>query len=347
MIIGSTVFDRVEDQVLDRPGDRGPVAADQGIRARQRRSTSEPPRRALDLPPAHAGIDHQPTGEQLTALPRAAGKAVHLPVERHRAPRIACQTEPVVRAGPAADAPADASASACSGRRTSWSARFSACASGPSATTGRRGPARGPPEPRQPESELAQSSVIRRNQPVADAPAVDDVAAVLRVQFAPQAARVGVEGPGVAQGPVSPDVPQQLLLRRTPGSGRRRAPEQGELLAGQGRRRSPTLTVALAGSIVISPTRRVPRAALRPPPQHGADPGQQLRILERLDDVVVGARLEAADPIVVGAASGEDDHRQPRVEAGPTPSASRISRSTSRPEASGRLRSRSSRSGWL
>ena len=48
----------------------------------------------------------------------------------------------------------------------------------------------------------------------------------------------------------------------------------------------------------------------RPPPQDGPDPGPQLRVVERLDDVVVGADLEPPDPIGVGAPAGEDDHRK-------------------------------------
>ena len=79
--------------------------------------------------------------------------------------------------------------------------------------------------------------------------------------------------------------------------------------------RSPTQALRRAGSTTISPTRQRPLAPARPAPQHRADPRPQLRVGERLDEVVVGPELEAAHAVLVGAAAGEDDHRQAGVEA--------------------------------
>ena len=46
------------------------------------------------------------------------------------------------------------------------------------------------------------------------------------------------------------------------------------------------------------------------PAQHRLDAGQQLRAAERLRDVVVGADLEADDPVDLVALGREDDHRR-------------------------------------
>ena len=58
----------------------------------------------------------------------------------------------------------------------------------------------------------------------------------------------------------------------------------------------------------------LPRPAERAP-QHGLDAGQQLAGRERLDDVVVGPHLQAADAVVLAAAGREDDDRQRRPRA--------------------------------
>jgi hypothetical protein len=49
--------------------------------------------------------------------------------------------------------------------------------------------------------------------------------------------------------------------------------------------------------------------------QDGGDPRPQLLVEEGLLDVVVGAEVEAADPVGGAAAAGQDDDRQVRVEA--------------------------------
>ena len=68
-----------------------------------------------------------------------------------------------------------------------------------------------------------------------------------------------------------------------------------------------------AGSTVSGPTidrgrRLVGRGRARAP-QHCAQARDHLRAAERLDDIVVGAELEADDPVGLGPARGEHDHR--------------------------------------
>jgi hypothetical protein len=57
-----------------------------------------------------------------------------------------------------------------------------------------------------------------------------------------------------------------------------------------------------------------PVAASRAAAQHGADPSSQLLEVEGLRQVIVGTGVEAADAVDLGAAAGQDDHRQARVE---------------------------------
>ena len=56
------------------------------------------------------------------------------------------------------------------------------------------------------------------------------------------------------------------------------------------------------------------------PPQQRAQPRLQLAQRERLDQVVVGARVEPRDAVVDGVARGEHQHRRP-VAAGAHPAA--------------------------
>src|SRR5262249_55266803 len=66
-----------------------------------------------------------------------------------------------------------------------------------------------------------------------DSPAVENVARPLRVELAPQPARVGVEGPGPPLRAEAPDVAQELFLGEDAMRLRGKSPEQGELLVGQ------------------------------------------------------------------------------------------------------------------
>ena len=69
-----------------------------------------------------------------------------------------------------------------------------------------------------------------------------------------------------------------------------------------------------------SATRSTPRApAALGAAQQRANPGEQLRVEERLAHVVVGPAGEAAHAIGLAGAPGQDDHRQLRVDPGGEP----------------------------
>ena len=53
------------------------------------------------------------------------------------------------------------------------------------------------------------------------------------------------------------------------------------------------------------------RAFGRCAPGEGAQPGEELREREGLGQIVVGARVEAGDPILDGVARGQHEHRRP------------------------------------
>src|SRR5436190_19490073 len=148
------------------------------------------------------------------------------------------------------------------------------------------------------------------DQAVAHTPDVDDVAPRLRVELAPQAAGVRIERPGAAHRPKAPDVTEQLLLREHPGWLPGERAQQRELLVGQAHQplTHPPLAARGVDEDVTHPPRALaPRIA---PAQHGANPGGDLGIVERFDDVVVRALREAADAIGLGGAGAEHDHRK-------------------------------------
>ena len=79
------------------------------------------------------------------------------------------------------------------------------------------------------------------------------------------------------------------------------------------------------------------------PPQHGLDAGQQFAGGERLDDVVVGPHLQAADAVVLAAAGREDDDRQRRPACGaprPAPPGRRAAAASNRAAPDRRRRAR-------
>lgn len=132
---------------------------------------------------------------------------------------------------------------------------------------------------------------------VADASHVEDEAVIRdRAQLLTETAGVRVHGARGTGRLETPYVAQELLLRedtRRLGGERR---EEGELLLGQ------THQLAahphLAGEHVECERPRPPPAVAprcRRAAQDGRDSGPQLRVAERLREVVVGTRLEAAD----------------------------------------------------
>ena len=113
--------------------------------------------------------------------------------------------------------------------------------------------------------------------------------------------------------PVAPDRLEQLALGEDPRGIAGQHPQQAELLVGERHLAlaDPDLAPGRVDDDLAHPAAGL-RARPQAAPQHGADPRPQLRIVERLDQVIVGAEVEPANAIVVGAATGEDDHRQAR-----------------------------------
>ena len=158
---------------------------------------------------------------------------------------------------------------------------------------------------------------------------------------------MGVERPGPAHRLVVPDVAQELRLREHPPRLATPAPAAARTPCSRATIRSPsTRTSRREESIERSPTRIGPGALLGAAPQDRAHPGRELRVVERLRHVVVGALLEPADAVDLAPAAAQDDHRQPRVVAAGRSLGARGSRAGRRgPDASGRSRSSKSRSG--
>ena len=135
----------------------------------------------------------------------------------------------------------------------------------------------------------ARATALRRrrvDEPVADAPDVDDVAVAARAELAPQAAGVRVERPRRADRALAPDRAQQLGLRE---DARRIAGEdaqQRELLRAQvERRRRPGARCARRCRCAGSATRSRPRAAAAVgAAQDRLDAAAQLAVGERLGD---------------------------------------------------------------
>ena len=197
------VLDRVDDQVVERllePG-RSPVRI--ASPARQR-SCSEPPPSAT-LACQRATAERSAASQRTGSSARARGAPPLSSRSRRSRAAAASRVElsDARRPLPAARAAARAPAAVAAARA--------------GASSMRRVPA-------------PRSSV---DQPVADAPAIDHVAAVLGVEFAPQPARVRVEGAGLSRGAVPPDVFEQLLLREDPDRVGGKDAQQRELLVGE------------------------------------------------------------------------------------------------------------------
>src|SRR6266545_1285959 len=127
-------------------------------------------------------------------------------------------------------------------------------------------------------------------QPVAHPPHVEDVAAGCdRAKLAPQAGRVRVQGPGAPERAEAPNVSQQLLLREDPGRIGHELKEQLVLLAGERDRHSvdadtPRCEVGRDRTCAKELVARRCR-----PPKDGANPRQQLLVVERPREKVIAA----------------------------------------------------------
>ncbi len=125
---------------------------------------------------------------------------------------------------------------------------------------------------------------------------------------------------------VLPDVLQQLLAAEDLAGGR--GQEQQQFHLGRGQREvgaalgddesgpvDGQFAVGLHGGRARLGGAGVPVGGQRGAPQHRADAGLQHFAARGLDDVVVGARLQAEDHVEVVAAGGEHDDRQLAVGA--------------------------------
>src|SRR5580658_7840804 len=137
---------------------------------------------------------------------------------------------------------------------------------------------------------------------------IDGVAAVERLA---QAADMDVDGALVDIDVAAPHPVEQLLAREYPAGTFHQEFEQAELGRAEidraGRARHALL---LAIELEIADVEHHGDALGARPAQQRADARQQLRHREWLDDVVVGAGGEAADPLAFLAARGQHDDRQ-------------------------------------
>jgi hypothetical protein len=127
-------------------------------------------------------------------------------------------------------------------------------------------------------------------------------------ELAAQRADMNLDDVGVV-GVVAPDLREQLMLRENQAALADEIGEEAQLGRGQLERRAGARRQAglLVHHDVAGFDRRAEAAC---PPQHGTHPGEQLLEGERLDQVVVGAEFEAAQPVLHGVTGGQEDDRQ-------------------------------------
>src|SRR3954469_21394972 len=129
------------------------------------------------------------------------------------------------------------------------------------------------------------------------------------LELAPEVRDEDLDGVRRREGVVAPDLLQQALAGHDDALVAHEVLEQLELALGQLDR-----AVAAVDLVRVRVQREVGddergRAARRPPAQEGAQAREQLLALERLDDVVVGAGVQALDARLDGVAGGEHEDR--------------------------------------
>ena len=134
-----------------------------------------------------------------------------------------------------------------------------------------------------------------------------------------ETADVHRQRPGVERGGVAPDPLHQLLAGEDVVRVRGEEPEQVELLDRQGQLVAGVCRLAAAGveSCLAELERLGGPVDQRCSAEHGSDAGGELAWRERLGHVVVGAELEADDPVGLVAAGRQQDHRQVAARADP------------------------------
>ena len=146
---------------------------------------------------------------------------------------------------------------------------------------------------------------------------VQDARLAAVLELAAQVRDEDVDGVRLGEGVVAPDLVEQRLARHDDARVAHQVLEQLELARGQ-------VELALAAEHLARVRVEaqvadddVGASARRAAPQQGAHAREQLVALERLDEIVVGARVEALDASVDGVAGGEDQDRDVAVLAQP------------------------------
>ena len=137
------------------------------------------------------------------------------------------------------------------------------------------------------------------------------------LELAPQVGDEDVDRVGRRHRVVAPDLVEQALARDHQALVAHQVLEQLELAVGQLdlARAAPHLA-GIGVELEVADAERG-GAAWRAPPQQRPDPGQQLLALEGLDQVVVGAAVEAGDAVLGLGAGGQHQDRHVAVGAQP------------------------------
>jgi len=161
-------------------------------------------------------------------------------------------------------------------------------------------------------------AVVMGDQPVADA--VYGLDHLRVAELGAQGRHVHVQGAPRPRPRVVPHFNEEPLARDDYAGLAREGGEQLELLAGQRDGRSVAGRDEVPGDVDAQPARGHGGARRRPYAAHDrVDAGAQLGDSERLDQVVVGPRTQADDPVPLVSAGGDGDDRH--VAAGAQPPA--------------------------
>src|SRR5262245_18612383 len=115
-------------------------------------------------------------------------------------------------------------------------------------------------------------------------PAVEDVTRAPGIELPSQPALVRVESAGPALRPESPHVSEQLLLREHSMRLRREGAQERVLLVGELHLTPGDLNPAPDRIQPQVPDPDRPLPATTPPPEDNRHPGEQLRVVERLEE---------------------------------------------------------------
>src|SRR5215211_1092961 len=156
----------------------------------------------------------------------------------------------------------------------------------------------------------------RLRQLVADPPNVHYPRARGRPQLLAQPASMRVQGAGSSDREVAPDVAEKLLLAENASWVLRKRVQERELLRRQldSPPAEPHRSRQRVDRELADPEQSLPPPSVGAP-EDSADAREQLCVQEWLIQMIVGSAREAADPVGLPRAAGEDDHGQVRVKA--------------------------------